>query len=60
MTYFKPTKILTLFNNVLYTVHIEKWAGSTKSAENKKVEAPKGDDDFDPFADEEAPAPKKV
>ena len=23
MTYFKPTKILTLFNNVLYTVHIE-------------------------------------
>jgi elongation factor 1-beta len=39
---------------------IQTWAGSAKPAETKKVEAVKADDDFDPFADDETPAPKKV
>ena len=38
---------------------IQRWAGAGKPAETKKTEAPKQDDDFDPFADDETPAKKE-
>lgn len=39
---------------------IQRWAPVNKPAEVKKTEAPKQDDDFDPFADEAEVPAKKV
>ena len=49
-----------LFISNFSPVVIQRWAGAAKPAETKKTEAPKADDDFDPFAEDETPAPKKV
>lgn len=39
---------------------IQRWAAAAKPVEAKKTEAPKQDDDFDPFADDETPVKKEV
>jgi len=45
-----------LFISVFSPAVIQRWAAAAKPAEVKKTETPKQDDDFDPFAEDEAPA----